>query len=53
MIEVGNSEWAMRQNFNTVDFYWLQFQKGGTGIFALTAAQCRQFRDLFIQSVQA
>ena len=53
VIEVGNSEWAMRQNFNTVDFYWLQFQKGGTGIFALTAVQCRQFRDLFIQSVQA
>ena len=34
------------------DFYWLQFQKGGTGIFALTAAQCRTFRDLFIQSLQ-
>ena len=53
VIEVGNSEWAMRQNFHTVDFYWLQFQKGGTGIFALTAEQCRKFRDLFIQSVQA
>lgn len=53
VIEVGNSEWAMRQNFNTVDFYWLQFQKGGTGIFALTAAQCRQFRELFTQSIQA
>ena len=53
VIEVGNSEWAMRQNFNTVDFYWLQFQKGGSGIFALTAAQCREYRDLFLQSVQA
>ena len=53
VIEVGNSEWAMRQNFNTVDFYWLQFQKGGSGIFALTAAQCREYSDLFIQSVQA
>ena len=53
VMEVGNSEWAMRQNFNTVDFYWLQFQKGGSGIFALTAAQCREYRDLFIQSVQA
>ena len=53
VIEVGNSEWAMRQNFNTVDFYWLQFQKGGTGIFALTAEQCRTYRDLFIQSIQA
>jgi ribosomal protein L3 glutamine methyltransferase len=53
VIEVGNSEWAMRQNFNTVDFHWLTFQNGGSGIFALTAAQCRQYRDLFIQSVQA
>jgi len=53
VIEVGNSEWAMRQNFHTVDFYWLQFQKGGTGIFALTAEQCRKFRELFIQSIQA
>ncbi|MEG0482613.1 MAG: 50S ribosomal protein L3 N(5)-glutamine methyltransferase [Acinetobacter sp.] len=52
VIEVGNSEWAMRQNFNTVDFHWLQFQNGGSGIFALTAAQCRQYRDLFIQSTQ-
>ena len=52
VIEVGNSEWAMKQNFNTVDMHWLQFQKGGSGIFALTAAQCRQYRDVFIQSLQ-
>jgi len=43
----------MKQNFNKVDFHWLQFQRGGSGIFALTAAQCRQYRDLFIQSVNA
>lgn len=53
VIEVGNSEWAMRQNFNTVDFHWLSFQKGGSGIFALTAAQCRTYRDIFVQSLQA
>ena len=53
VIEVGNSEWAMRQNFNAVDFYWLQFQKGGSGIFALTAEQCRKYRELFIQSVKS
>ena len=52
VIEVGNSEWAMKQNFNTVDMHWLQFQKGGSGIFALTASQCRQYRDVFIQSLQ-
>ena len=53
VIEVGNSEWAMKQNFNTIDFHWLTFKKGGSGIFALTAAQCRQYRDLFVQSVEA
>lgn len=53
IIEVGNSEWAMKQNFNTIDFHWLTFQKGGSGIFALTAAQCRQYRDLFVQSLEA
>lgn len=53
VIEVGNSEWAMRQNFNKVDFHWLKFQKGGSGIFALTAAQCRQYQQLFKDSVNA
>lgn len=52
VIEVGNSEWAMKQNFKEVDLHWLSFQKGGSGIFALTAEQCRQHRDLFIQSVR-
>ncbi|SDB87664.1 50S ribosomal protein L3 N(5)-glutamine methyltransferase [Acinetobacter boissieri] len=51
VIEVGNSEWAMRQNFNHVDFHWLKFQKGGSGIFALTAAQCRQYKETFQSSV--
>ncbi len=53
MIEVGNSEWAMRQNFHTVDFYWLTFKKGGSGIFALTAEQCRRYQRLFQESLEA
>lgn len=51
VIEVGNSEWALRQNFNTVDFHWLQFQHGGSGIFALTAQQCREYKAIFEQSL--
>lgn len=51
VIEVGNSEWALRQNFNTVDFHWLQFQKGGSGIFALTAQQCREYKAIFEQAL--
>ncbi|MCX0331003.1 50S ribosomal protein L3 N(5)-glutamine methyltransferase [Acinetobacter radioresistens] len=52
VIEVGNSEWAMKQNFNTVDFHWLEFKKGGSGIFALTAEQCRRYQQLFQESVE-
>lgn len=51
IIEVGNSEWALRQNFNTVDFHWLQFQHGGSGIFALTAKQCREYKAVFEQGL--
>jgi len=51
VIEVGNSEWSMRQNFNTIDFNWLTFQKGGSGIFALTAEQCRRYRKLFEEQI--
>lgn len=47
VIEVGNSEWAMRQNFNTIDFHWITFNRGGSGIFALTAAQCREYKAIF------
>ncbi|MDW7640532.1 50S ribosomal protein L3 N(5)-glutamine methyltransferase, partial [Klebsiella pneumoniae] len=34
VIEVGNSEWAMRQNFNKEENNWITFQKGGSSIFA-------------------
>src|SRR5690606_34088724 len=53
VIEVGNSEWAMPQNVDSVDFYWLQLQKGGTGIFALTGEERRGYRDLFSPSIHA
>lgn len=53
VIEVGNSEWALRQSLHRVPFQWLQFQKGGNGIFALTAEQCRQYRDEFQRALEA
>lgn len=47
VIEVGNSEWSMRQNFNTIDFHWITFNRGGSGVFAFTAAQCREYKAIF------
>ncbi len=53
VVEVGNSEWALRQAFPKVKFHWLHFTKGGTGVFALTAKECRQHQQEFQQSLSA
>ncbi len=50
VVEVGNSEWALRQAFPEVSFHWLHFVQGGTGVFALTAQECRQHQALFQSS---
>ena len=31
--EVGDSEWALRQAYPEIQFDWLTFEKGGSGVF--------------------
>lgn len=47
VIEVGNSQVHVKQLYPDVDFIWFEFNEGGHGVFALTAAQCRQHQALF------
>lgn len=51
VVEVGNSQWALQQTFPDVPFVWVDFVRGGHGVFVLTAADCREHQATFESSI--
>ncbi|WP_313278842.1 50S ribosomal protein L3 N(5)-glutamine methyltransferase [Stutzerimonas balearica] len=49
VVEVGNSQFHIEALYPEVDFTWLEFQRGGHGVFLLAAQQCREHQALFRQ----
>lgn len=47
IVEVGNSEQALTARFPQVPFTWLDFTRGGGGVFLLESSVLSHYRDLF------
>lgn len=49
--EVGDSEWALRQAYPEIQFDWIEFAKGGNGVFAMDYEELMENRDYFAEYV--
>ncbi|MDQ7089154.1 MAG: 50S ribosomal protein L3 N(5)-glutamine methyltransferase [Methylococcales bacterium] len=47
VVEVGSSSETLQNKFPQIPFYWLNFERGGDGVFLLTANQLKTYHSEF------
>ena len=52
IIEVGSSAETLQTLLIDVPFYWLNFERGGDGVFLLTADQVVHYHDVFVAALK-
>ncbi|MDA0910949.1 MAG: 50S ribosomal protein L3 N(5)-glutamine methyltransferase [Proteobacteria bacterium] len=52
IVEVGNSQYALQEAFQSVPFTWLNFEDGGDGVFLLTYDELKTYRSIFAEGYQ-
>lgn len=45
VVEIGNSEVHMMEQYPQLPVIWIEFERGGNGVFAITAQDLLQYRD--------
>lgn len=51
IVEVGSSAETLQNTLPQVPFYWQEFDRGGDGVFLLTAAQVSEYHDNFMSAL--
>lgn len=51
IVEVGSSAETLQDKLPHVPFYWLDFDRGGDGVFLLTAEQLTEYKEYFINAL--
>ena len=53
VIEVGNTAETLERTFPDIPFLWLDFERGGEGVFLMRKSELSEYRSLFAEAVRA